>query len=346
MVARLEQVDLAREHQAEGPPARDHTQWLVAGIEEQDGHDRITSTIVGGNAAEERVAASGNRGRALSGAAPGTLGTVHRTPRPVPPAHHRILATSVVVAAMALLAVGCSDGSGDGSALASLRSNARPTASSGTGPDVGPGTDPNSDFCKQLKQLDDDGNLANQDPAAAVEALSKIGDVAPPELQGDFETLAGAVQELSGIDESAPDSVERALTVVTRPEVLAASGRITDAALTECGVVLDPTDETTTTEPGSGGSASGDLDLEDVDAVREDATDATWPDKLTSTSIINDTVVELSADAAAGLTADEAVQACTAVRAALVKKNPKVTITIRGGDSVLARAVEDAPCAA
>lgn len=55
--------------------------------------------------------------------------------------------------------------------------------------------------------------------------------------------------------------------------------------------------------------------------------------------------MELAADASAGLTADEALQACTAVREALVKKNPKVTVTIRSGDTVLARAVEDAPCA-
>jgi hypothetical protein len=282
---------------------------------------------------------------ALRGRSRHTWGVL-RTPRPVPAALRRLLAAPVVLVAAALVG-GCSGGSGDGSGLVSMHSNTRPAASSGTGggsaSGADAGTDPTSAFCRQLRKLQREGSLAGKDPAAAVEALSRLGDAAPPELRGDVDALAGAVKELAGIDESDPASIDTVLAVVTRPEVLAASGRITDAARTECGVDL-----AAGPAGGAGGSspgAAGDLDLEDVDAVRDAATDASWPDKLTSTSIINDTAVELSADPGSGLNAEEAVQACTAVRAALVKKNPDVTITIRSGDTVLARAVKDAPCA-
>jgi hypothetical protein len=272
---------------------------------------------------------------------------VRPAPRPFLVALRRVLVAAAALAATTALVGGCSDGSGGGSGLVSMHSNTRPTASAGTGASGGPGsgggTDPTSAFCRQLRKLDGEGSLAGKDPAAAVEALSRVGDVAPPALRGDVATLAGAVKELAGIDRSDPASIDKVLAVAARPEVLAASGRITDAARTECG--LDLGSKPTGTSDRGGAAASGDLNLEDVDAVRSAAKDTTWPDKLTSTSIINDTAVELSADASSGLTADEAVQACTAVRSALVKKNPKVTITIRSGETVLARAVEDAPCA-
>ena len=176
-----------------------------------------------------------------------------------------------------------------------------------------------------------------------------MGDRAPAGLRDDVATLRSVVGELAALDGSDPASVDRALGIVLRPEVLAASEAIDTYAKQRCGVDLGMTSGDAES-PGSSGmdaaaTGSGDIDLEDVDAVRTANGSASWSDKLTSTTILNDTDVTLAADDASALTADEALAACRAVRAALVAINSRVVVTIRSGGTAVAVAPADGECA-
>lgn len=73
---------------------------------------------------------------------------------------------------------------------------------------------------------------------------------------------------------------------------------------------------------------------------------ASWPDKISSTSIINDTDVTLMAEDSALLTAEEGLAACVAVREALVVLNPQVVVTIKSGETTVAAAPAGSACAA
>jgi len=246
-----------------------------------------------------------------------------------------------------VVSVAACSGSSD-TAAPSKQSNTR----SATTPDVGTDTAAGSDeYCARITELGSQEDAsAGSDPAVAIEALSKVAAVAPADLQKDFATLSSVVKDLSALDEKDPESFARVMEIVLRPDVQEASGRITADAKERCGVDLqstDPTsDDTSTTLDGSDTtSAPGDLNLEDIDAVEAASAGATWPDKLSSTTIINDTDVELAADDAALLTADEGLAACTAVRDALVVKNPQVTVTVKSGSTTVAAAPAGGACA-
>ena len=253
------------------------------------------------------------------------------------------LTVLLLVAGACALAAGCSGD--DGAAGGSRRSNDRPPTTTDA-----PG-DARSPFCREAARLSKKANPSiDQDPAGAVTELSQLGELAPPEFSADFKTLTAVVKRISGLDESDPKAMEQILTAVLDPDVSAASDRITAYAKSECGVDLmadaAAPDSTATTADGPGTSGTaGNLDLKDVDAVKEANASATWPDKLSSTSIVNDTDVELAAEDAALLTQDEALAACTAVRAALVQKNPEVTLTVKSGSTVLVRAPAGSGCA-
>jgi hypothetical protein len=259
-----------------------------------------------------------------------------------------------LIALLALAVAGvvlASCGSDGGFQAVSRASNTRPGA--GTSASGGDGSGSGSGFCAEVARVDAQQNPSiDDDPAAALEALSRLGDLAPADLKDDFTTLAGAVGKLSSVDQSDPASVEKILTVVMDPGVTAASGRITAYAKEQCGIDLQADrSNSDRSSSGSGSSASGtggaagNLDLEDVDAVKDANAAAPWPDKLSSTSIVNDTDVELAAEDSAGLTAEEALAACNAVRAALVPKNPGVTLTVKSGSTALVRAPAGMACA-
>ena len=79
--------------------------------------------------------------------------------------------------------------------------------------------------------------------------------------------------------------------------------------------------------------------------MKEANSSATWPDKITSTSIINDTDVTLIANDSDLLTADEGLEACVALREALVVINPQVIITVKSGETTVAAAPAGSACA-
>jgi hypothetical protein len=259
--------------------------------------------------------------------------------------------SSLLVAAVLVLAAGLLAGCGDSEIAlpAPKESNERPDGS-GSG-DSDSGSDPDSEYCQAVADLEATDPEELADPALAVEALAALGDVAPDELKEPFDVLAGVVEEMGALDPDDPDYIEQSLEIIMTPGVQDAADAIDEYTAEACGIDLEgddtSTDDTAVDDPtgSDSGSASGDIDLEDVDAVKEAST-STWADKLTSTSILNDTDVTLSAESSDPVTADEALEACTEVRAALVRINPQVTLEIRNGETTVAAAPAGGSCAA
>lgn len=260
-----------------------------------------------------------------------------------------MLLTCLSLVVASLLLAGCGGGSGSESARTS---GERPTRDRRTTTSaVGQGGGGAGDFCEQLARADEGG--AGDDPAKFVEALAALRDAAPAELSDDLEVLARVARKLRDLDETDPQSAGKVLALVMAPEVMEASSALERYAQDECGLDLGGSDPqgpddtsldgaSTTTAPADGSST--DLDLEDVDAVKEANSGASWPDKLTGTAISMDTYVQVSADEGAGLTPEEALAACNAVREALVVKNPAVTVEVLSGRRTLAEAGAGQPC--
>jgi hypothetical protein len=296
--------------------------------------------------------------------------------RPAVRASLRPLSLLAVTAVLALAAVAC-DGGGT-EAFASKVSNVRPAASAGGGGGAGPGSEgsgpsgsgsgPSTDvapedkpYCDAIAAAAADQTASGLDPSAAVESMSRLADLAPAELRDDYRTLKSVVGRLSSLDQDDPVSIAKALELVTRPDVLAASEAIAADALQRCGVTLstgglgesDPSggsgpgadDPTVTTPGGSARAGTGRIGLQDVEAVRTANQGSSWAPKLTSTTILNSVDVTLTAEPSSGLTPDEGLQACDAVRAALVQLDDRVAVTISDGSRVVAASTAGGECA-
>lgn len=264
--------------------------------------------------------------------------TVPARRRPVTP----VLALAAVLTFGGVLA-GCGD---DEVALpAPKESNERPeSGSSGDDSDAG------GEYCQAVEDLAASDASQLDDPAAAVEALSALGDVAPSELRQPFRVLAEVAEQLGQLDGDDMDSASAALEIILDPEVQAAAEKIDGYTKDVCGIDLDedsveePTDDPDATVPDPG-TPNGDIDLKHIDAIKEGAT-GTWVSKLSSTSIVNDTAVTLIAEEWDPVTVDEALEACEVVRSALVEINPKVTIEIVNGDTPIVASPAEGSCAA
>lgn len=287
-----------------------------------------------------------------------------RTSSVVPP--RRARRTRAVLAGIGLVlcgvaAVACG-GAGEG-ALASKESNVRSGSAESDG-----GSDPDSEYCTAVGALQGPDAADLDDPAAAIAALAALGDVAPEELKSSFEVLSGVVEDLAGMDPDDPDYIGRALEAVMDPSVQEAADHIDDVTAEMCGLDLsedldDPgssddafPDDAFPDDPFADdtlpdvsipdpGSAAGDIDLEHVDRIKDEHEGSTWVAKLRSTSILNDTAVSLSADSSDPVTPAEAIEACEAVRSALVGINPDVTVAISNGDTTVAESPAGGVCA-
>ncbi|UDY37746.1 hypothetical protein [Dermatobacter hominis] len=257
--------------------------------------------------------------------------------------------TLLAVAAAVVLAGGVLAGCGDDEVAlpAPKESEARPSDDAGTG------SDPDSEYCQAVAELEASDPEDLEDPAKAVEALSALGEVAPDDLREPFEVLADVVEQMGELDPDAPDYIDRTLEIILEPEVQDAADAIDEYTSEACGIDLEG--DTSSDEPGGTssdepldpdtGSATGDIDLEHIDEIKDGAT-GTWVDKLNATSILNDTDVSLSADSSDPVTVDEAMDACTTVLDALVTINPQVTVEIRNGETPVVAAPAGGTCAA
>jgi hypothetical protein len=246
-----------------------------------------------------------------------------------------------VVGVVAVL-VGCSSGAATG-VTASMRSNARPAstvaAPTTTEPARGSGSGPAATaFCVDLSRFGTDPAATGDDPAAVVGALAKVAGGAPPELRADFATITSVAGELSGLDGSDPASVGRALDIVLRPDVVAAADAIEAYAQHVCGLDLR--------QGGPGGTGLSDrVEMSDVKAVQDAAGPGSWADEVQSIDIANGTVLDVASGEHGALTAEQAMTACMALRAALLPENPDLSITVSRGSTALVRATTGSECA-
>lgn len=243
-------------------------------------------------------------------------------------------------------------GGDDSTVLATMESNRRADSAEPEG-----GTDPDGEYCTAVTALQGPDAADLDDPAASIEALAALGEVAPAELRPSFEVLSDVVEELSTLDPDDPEYITRALELVMDPSVQEAADHIDDVTAEMCGLDLSELDEPGTTddtlsddtlpddtlpEPGA---AAGDIDLEHIDRIKDEHQGSSWVEKLSTTSIMNDTAVSLSADASDPITPAEAMEACQVVRSALVSINPDVTVSITNGETAVVQAPAGGACA-
>lgn len=273
---------------------------------------------------------------------------MHPTPSPARRRSSRRVRPVLAVLGVLLSGVGLvACGGDDSTALATKESNRRAQTAEPEG-----GTDPDSEYCTAVTALQGPGAADLDDPAASIEALAALGEVAPAELRSSFEVLSDVVEELSTLDPDDPEYITRALELIMDPSVQEAADHIDDVTAEMCGLDLSELDEPGTTddtlsddtlpEPGA---AAGDIDLEHIDRIKDEHQGSSWVEKLSTTSIMNDTAVSLSADASDPITPAEAMEACQVVRSALVSINPDVTVSITNGETAVVQAPAGGACA-
>jgi len=278
---------------------------------------------------------------------------MHSMPSPARRRSFRRVRPVLVLLAVALSGVSLvACGDDDGTALASKESNRRADSAEPEG-----GTDPDSEYCTAVTALQGPEAADLDDPAASIEALAALGEVAPDELRSSFEVLSGVVEELSTLDPDDPEYITRALELIMDPSVKEAADHIDDVTAEMCGLDLSELDDPGTTddtfpddalsddtipEPGA---AAGDIDLEHIDRIKDDHRGSSWVAKLSTTSILNDTAVSLSADASDPVTPSEAMEACQVLRSALVSINPDVTVSVTNGETAVVQAPAGGVCA-
>jgi hypothetical protein len=253
----------------------------------------------------------------------------------------------VVLAVVALATAAC----GGDDVSSERRSEPRPE--SGT-----------SAYCDRVAELTRTDLGEDPDPTAVIELLETLAPLAPASLGESFEVLAGALEDLSDLDQDDPADIERLLEVALAPEVVEASEAITSYTDAECGVDL----EGAVNERMQGGDLTGDLGdvddfddlddvggdpgsdsdgvtLEDIEAIT-DATDATWAAKATGTVVSGGADVQVVAMETEPFTADEALAACEALLSGLVERHPDVSIKVLNAETVAAAADAGGSCAA
>lgn len=274
-----------------------------------------------------------------------------------PPPGRRRGVTAVVVAVLTALCLAVLAGCGGGEATASMLSGGRPAGAGADGGDEGAAGAVPAGFCEALRELaedQDDDVEADQ----LLEGTERLRDTAPEELRDEVDVLVRFARRLSELDleDDDPAAIGEMLELVMDPQVMAATTAIEAYSIENCGIDLDsggdPGDPDLPALPELPGSPQApgdvDIDLDDIDAVEDAATSAgaTWPAKISGTSIQMDREVALLADEAAGLTVEEALVACTEVRAALVLKNPAVTVEVRSGERAVVASPSGGECVA
>ncbi|MGI9576739.1 MAG: hypothetical protein ACR2OH_00900, partial [Microthrixaceae bacterium] len=257
-------------------------------------------------------------------------------------------ATAVTLATAAVLFTGCGS-----SSQATAESGEREGSSGAADPaerDSGATDEPapsSGDFCAQLAELSSAEVSIDDDPEAAraaAQQLRELGEVAPPEVADAvavFADLVDTMAELDPEEESAGmDAFGEMMELMFSPELIEASLTLENYLVEECG--MDPTQaeqifgsgdiggsgpdvsipegddqfpDTGEGAPGSDDDPDG-ISLDDMEALEEANSSASWTQKPTSTGIANDQFITLSAAESGerAFTRTEALEACEAIR--------------------------------
>lgn len=233
----------------------------------------------------------------------------------------RLLALTTLLTPVVLLGA-CSDG-GDTVPL-----DEAPTTASATG-------NADSEYCRAAARFSGDAGLdLSGDPDAALAGIEQMAAAAPDEIADDLAVVVEGVRGLDGLDANDPDALAALFELLADPQVETAIERVEQYTSSECGIDL-----------GSDESAAGaEIELEDVDAVKDTNSGSTWADKL-STTVINFGSEVTVSSGEGELSADEALEACDALVSSLSSIDPDVTVEVAAGDTVLARS-SDGSCVA
>lgn len=261
-----------------------------------------------------------------------------------------MLVAVLLVSVVVVSATACGGGGGAEVAVASKRSDPRPTttipapsvASATTTPQTTGGATEVSVFCDRLRAVT--ALPPTDDPVEAVRRFAGLADGAPAAVAEPFRTLVGVSQRLEALPREAPGSAEAALGILVDPAVTAAGVALENWAQANCGFGISSEPPAGPGGPGGDPSTAGTIRLEDVSAVEEANPDRSWTGKVDSTTIIGDNDVQLGAGGS-DLSAPEALEACEAVRTALVATNPRVVVRVQNGTRTVAASPVGGTCA-
>jgi hypothetical protein len=183
----------------------------------------------------------------------------------------------------------------------------------------------------------------SEDAPGALAGIEQLAADAPDELRADFETFLSGVDGLAELNEDDPAALSRIFELMMDPEFEAAANAIEEFTAAECGIELGAgmgAGAAGSDTSGTDGSEPGEIELEDVDAVKDANQDATWADKL-STTVINGLADVQVSSSDEDLDEVEAVSACTTIWSALSEINPDVSVAVANGDTVVARSTGD-----
>jgi hypothetical protein len=255
----------------------------------------------------------------------------------MPVFRHVLLSAPLVAVALLLGACG---GGGSDTVSVSEQSDDRSTTSN-------PAPSAGSDYCDAADAANGGGSGLDlsDDPRAALDSVRALAAAAPPELQDDFDTFIDGIDDIAEMDEESPEALATIFELMADPEFAAASDAIEEYTKDECGIELGAAmpsgDDSSASGADSGSDESddsepGEIELDDVSAIKEANASSAWADKLSTTAIngLADVQVSTSGD---DLSQAEALQACTALLAELSKINPEVTVSVGNGADVLAK---------
>lgn len=245
-----------------------------------------------------------------------------------------------LVALVTLTGAACSGG--DETTTVSDQSDERPTT---TGAGDGGGGE-SAAYCEAVEQLQaDSGGLdLSQDAEGALAGIERMAEAAPPELSEQFDTFLTGIRSLAQLDEDDPNALTAILELMADPGFEAAADEIEQYTGEQCGIDLGATSGDSGDDAMGDDLGEGGIELEDVDAVKDENASSSWADKLNTTVINFGTDVSVSSDADA-LSADEALEACNALLSSLGMIDSEVTVTVSAGDTELAR-TENGLCVA
>lgn len=251
--------------------------------------------------------------------------------------HRRLLPVAATALAVGLILGGCS--SGDDTVAVPEDASTVPGASRGAASEAYCTTA--SEVASQPGGLD----LSTGAPSA-IDGIEQLAADAPDSLQGDFDTFLEGARSIADLDQDDPDALAAIFALITDPDFAAAADAIESYTGSECGVELGASSgsgSTGTDEDGDAGRRPGEIQLEDIDAVKESNDGAGWSEKL-STTVVNGLADVQVSSGDDDLSQDEAMAACDALVTVLSERNTDVTVSVASGQDVLAKGA-DGTCA-
>lgn len=250
--------------------------------------------------------------------------------------HVRFAVFVATIAALGMLAGACSS---DGDTTDTSESGERELTTETSQQPSGPAAD--TEFCTRVAALDDgEADLdLEEDPQQALSAIESIAEVAPEELSGDFEVFVGTLAQFpSDLPEDDPNALASLLELFMDPDFLEAQSRIGDYVQEECGLDIDGLSASTSDDDADAAEAgtSGEVTLEEIDAVEDANDDQSWEDKLSSTVINGQADVQLGSGPQP-FTEAEALQLCNAMVDALSEDHPELEVSVTNGDDTIVR---------